>query len=269
MKLFRFLFVLLLPTMLLINSCSENTTETPIKTINQGNKYAPTKVGSWWTYNNYELDSASNKIDTTEFQDKVVLNKTEVKAGDTAYVFDYQDMEGKPNGIESDYIYTTSTQIFKYYSIIPKMKVSIPFDIPIDWYKVADHDATEWTLATQHIDSTAIPTLLGTVILKGDITIKVTNTGIVNVNYGANLDKTVKVEKFLITFSFDGTGTLFGISKPVKFPVESYNYYGEGIGLVKSVLMPLSIKINFVGKEKEVYSANGFEKILLDYQIPD
>jgi len=266
MKLFRIFLVLFIPTILLISSCSENSTDTP-KTV-VGNKYAPTVIGSWWTYTNYALDSLNNKISESEYQIKVALDTTVEKEGHNAYVLEYQKPDGTPSGIEDDFIYTTKTQIFKYFSIVPKSDFSLPIEIPIDWYKIADNDATKWTLATQTVEGIEMETNNGKVTLSGDITITVSNEGKENVKYGANLDKTVESMKFKITFAFDGTVKVAVVPIPIpfKFSVESENYYGEGIGLVKTSNLPLSISVTGIG---EVYHANGSEQLLLDYHIPN
>ena len=267
MKMFRLLIVLLLPTMLLLNSCSDNSSDTP-KTPT-GNKYFPTVIGSWWTYTNYDLDSLNNKIAESEFQDKVVLDSTEMIAEKKAYVYKYLNMDGTPTGAEDNYLYATTTQIFHYFSIVPETDFSLPIEIPTDWYKIADYNDTEWTLYTQTVEDMEMETGNGTAKLSGDIAIKIKNDGTDNVNYGANLDKTVDCKVFTLTFSFEGNMTMAGIPIPIpfNFSVVNKNYYGNGIGLVKNETLPFAITINVFGQEKEVYSANGSEQVLLDYKI--
>lgn len=267
MKLFRLLFVLLIPTMLLINSCSDNSSDSP--KIETGNKYFPTKVNSWWTFTNYDLDSLGNKISDGEYQDKVVLTGTEEKGEKTAFVFEYQNIDGTPAGIENDYFYSTNTQIYNYFSIVPESDFSLPIEIPTDWYKVVDYNDTEWTLFTQTVEDIEMDTENGTAKLSGDIVIKIKNEGIENVKYGANLDKTIECKKFKLTFSFDGNMVIASLPIPIpfSFSVENINYFGDGIGLVKSETLPLSIVISILGNDQEVYSANGSEQLLLDYQI--
>ena len=246
---------------ILFISCSDESTNPPV--TDSSNKYFPLKVGSWWTYSNYELDEDNNKVPGSEFNSKYLIDSKETKEGKESSVFLIQDLQG--NKIEDNkYFYTTKTQIFEFSKLLPPMDFSLPIIIPETWYKMADESGAEWTLYSEELQNDTL--LFGSyiVILNDVFDIKVENEGFEEVSYGTNMDKTVNARKYKISYSFGGNATLggpFPIPIQIPFTVESYSYFGENIGLVKEEMLSMSIQ--------SFYNLPGSGKVLLDYNIAE
>ncbi|MFH1050319.1 MAG: hypothetical protein V1779_05230 [bacterium] len=244
-------------------SCSEDPVKPPVNN-DPSNKYFPLKVGSWWTYTNYTLDRDGNKIDTTEFNSKYIIGDTVTQEGKLAYIFNIQDLLG--NKIEDNkFYYTTKTQVFEYFKLLPPLNFSFPIDIPLTWYKLSDESGTEWTLFKQDIDSVELQVSGFTVILNDEFEIKAENEGIEDVTYGTNMDKTVSAKKFKVSYIYGGNSLYLGITIQIPFTVESIYYFAENIGLVKQVMNPMVIEL----MGSEFFRMPGTEQILLDYYIAE
>jgi hypothetical protein len=249
--------------MIFISSCSDDSSTTPTPTpTNKGNTYFPLTKGSWWTYKIYSLDSNGAIDPTTLLTTKTAYDSTMTKDGHEASVFDILDTTGAKIDV-SQYYYATSSQIWWYSNLLPELPYSLPIDIPIAWYKIADSKGTEWTLFTQKLDSASFQFGSFTILLNDTMKIKISYEGIAQVNYGANLDKTVNAQKYKVTYTYGGASIIMGIPLQIPFTVEVYEYFGQNIGLIKEETKPSSVT-TILGS----YSiTNGSNKILLDYHI--
>jgi hypothetical protein len=244
----------------ILYSCGEDTVKPPV--TDDTNKFFPTTINSWWTYTNYELDRDGKKIDESVFSSKYILSGKVDKDGKEASVFDVQDLSG--NKIEdSRFYYAYRTQIFEYSKLLPPLDFSLPIDIPMTWYKIADEKVTEWTLFTQKLDNAEFQFGGYSVTLDDTFKVKMKYEGTESVTYGANMDQSVNAKKFKMSYIYGGNAKYSGFPIQIPFTVESVNYYADGIGLVKHVMLPMSITL----MNTEFYRMPGSEQVLLEYYI--
>jgi hypothetical protein len=247
---------------LFLNSCSdEPVTPTPTPTLT-ANKYFPATVGSWWQYQNHEFNEDGTIDESKTYDYKMVSSKIEVKAGKTSAVFQIQDLTGTKIE-DNQFYYTTKEQIWSYTKLIPDMDFTLPIALTENWFKVADENGTEWVLYTEYLKNVNIEFNSVTIVLDDTLSITMKNEGMQTVNYGANNEKSVEAIVYKKTVAYGGNAKVAGaIPVQIPFAVETYYYYADGIGLVKSEVKPWSVG----AMGMNIYNY-GNEQILVEYEV--
>lgn len=228
---------------------------------NQGKPKFVFKTGSYWVFDNYDLDEDNARDLNSRFTDSTVVSGNKVLFGRTATIFTtYFDGDSTETyyAVDSNKLYVTSE------FIDPDLGIDIPIEIPADtWFLIADYDQTEWSLFSQDIKDFEIEINSIKAKVSGKFEIKGKKAESQSVKWGAGETKNIDATNFQLIYSFNGTVDLI-ISKPAFSILITNNiYHNTSAGIVKAKRE--SQKINVASLDVE--TIYGFETVLLDYKF--
>lgn len=210
-------------------SCTEDNKDNPV-TPSTGKNYFPSKVGTWWVYNNYERNVDNTPIETVTSVDSIFVSGSETKLGKTAYKYE------TVNDLLNDVNYFAS-ETGKFYalpsSFLPTGLEFFPMgNIEEKWYLIADDNATApWEILSLPLANITIPIGTFNVPFTGVLTIKGEKKGMSEIHVGTQV---LQTQEFLITYTISGVAKLI-LDIPVSLDFKSHFYYAENVGLVKQV----------------------------------
>ncbi len=243
--------------LVLTQSCDNDSSTSP---QDESNRYFPVKIGASWTYNNYSIDSLGQKEEKSVDYETIVtvVADTAIKGKDCfSFKETYQN-----NVVENKYYYSTQYQIYVYDDLLPTLNFDIPFEIPVDWYKIADSQKNQWEVYADTIENKEFETALGNAVANGYLTITGYYEGKETINYGENLGKSVECQKYKLVYQFEGSAEISGVSVPIDFSVSARRWYASDIGLVKSNFSAVNFKVKTLIGEFPIYYP-GREKVLI------
>ncbi len=219
------------------------------------------KTGSYWVFDNYDLDEANVRDLNSKYTDTTVVSGTKVLFGRTATIFTtYSDGDSTETyyAVDSNKLYVTSE------FIDPNLGIDIPIEIPAEtWFLIADYDQVEWSLFSQDIKdfeieiNTIKAKVSGTFEIKGK---KITSQ---SVKWGADESKNIDATNFQLIYSFNGTAIVFGLPAAFSILITNNIYHNTSAGIVKAKRESQKIKV----ASFDLQTIYGFETVLLDYMF--
>lgn len=234
-------------------------------TINSNSEYFPTNIGSFWVYNDYNLDSNNIKIKSTKTFDSVIVSEKLLKAGKNAYHFiTYHNNNGNYLMDGNNYFYTEKGKVYTLQDYLNKFFSGVPMNLlnfnSTEWIKIFDNEDDLWRIYRQKLDDQSIP---GNQFLKmtGKVDVLSSWEDIVDIKIAG---KNVKAKEFLVTLDFNADINVPILGKQHLYLYrELYIYYAKNIGIVKEKMLSSSFSIPVIGD----YKLPGFEKYLIKYHI--
>lgn len=244
-----FIWLLVLQTFLLLQSCSEDnsTNNTTPKT------YFPTTVGSWWIYQSFDLDSNGVKVpESVAYDTSRIIGSFNV-SGKLATAMESRSSNGS---VDTNYFSYETDKIYTLLSIFNNDMIPIEGS---QWVLIADFNASNWTILK---DTTFAPSEipgLGTVTPTLGITGRKGNSTNVVVK-----GKAIPSQEFIITMKFNLKVSIPGVPLPINgtFEVINHIYFGENVGSVLQQTDPS--EINFVVIQQKI---PGSRSELIEYSI--
>ena len=254
----------------MILACSERYPNSPY--IDDGNnidnkttpRYFPNKVGSYWIYETYQLDTLNQVVKTSMSYDSVIVVTELMKAGKKAKQFTkYSKTTGTYQKNGDNFYSLEGTKLFALQTYLTKFFQGIPFSFinfsANDWIKIVDPDDDLWRVYRMKFDNTTIPNLpLGT--MTGKVDVLASWEGKKNINIDGH---SFEADEYLITFSFNGDVAVpFINSLHISIERELYQYYANDIGLVyesmssSAISFPLLGNINLPGYQSRLIRFN-------------
>lgn len=227
-------------------SCKDSSNNTPI--TNSLYDYVPTEIGSWWEYEDYEVDEDGNESEEP-VKIKSILENVET-IGDSTFVnmINYS-MDNNENVGEINYKIVGNKLYSANFIDLP-----IPMDNPPE-VLLMDYDKNEWEVL--NLDDYEI-SFFGTEI-----------TSSIRGNAQKSYTETIKVKNKNIecqTVDYEikvtGETVYMGQNVQISTEIESKVWLGIGVGIVKSRVSPVEISIFGIN---EVLP--GTNRYLTDYQI--
>ncbi|MDD3124407.1 MAG: hypothetical protein PHV24_01045 [Candidatus Kapabacteria bacterium] len=217
-----------------------DTTSTPIT----NNNYWSMKVGTYWIYDNYAVNTESAKFGSPTSQDSIIIATSgtiDSKSAYTATVYKNGNLsEGYSFAPEKNALYVTADFVTPVIQNIPFVKdyITIP---EFGWLKIADTQTASWELFPSPIkvENMAIPYEITGVTnpvlnmgIQAIISRKSTGT-MVNPVTGATVNTLTFEIKYEITGTVSGTVmSVMPIEAEISGAMYSYITFAEGIGLV-------------------------------------
>jgi hypothetical protein len=232
---------------ILINSCSKD--DNPVD-ITDAKVYFPLTIGSWWVYENYELDENGDRILDTREEDSSIVSGIKTILEKEAKVVTSYDEDGSS---EDNYFYTDYSWLYAHSSF---------FKLPIEeiWILIADLKGNNWDIAEYDIPEIEYETSIGKGVLNGKLNIKGEKGGTKTITVD---NKKIKCREFKIIVNFTGTFKKVNYVTPAYYTIIQHSWYGENVGLVQEIVDPYVFKIPTVGSTNH----GGYESILLKYNI--
>lgn len=263
-KLYNILLLALCASFVLTSCNKDDDSVTPTTTVT--GKYFNMKLGSYWTYTDYDLNTDGSINQQTLSYDSIAVTGTKTLLNKTA--FDVSSYNAPANGTythDMDYAYSfTDNQLYVTSSFLnfkDQLPIPIDFELPTDqWLLIADNSAaaawnvfaTPVVIPEQTINFGGTPlTLKGTyqIIMSKKETGKMTING---------------TEKNTVTFEMKHQLKATISILPVEINVLQYYTYADGVGLVKSNMPNQKISIN-LGITSKDFDVPGFESTIKTY----
>lgn len=257
MKKTIFILTILLSASLITISCSDDKTTGPSDTKN----YFPQSIGSWWVFDNYELDQSGNRIEESIAEDSVAITGKEVILGKETYI--YSDFY-LGNEFDKTNRFVENNSYWVHNSLIEPdlgdLGIEFPLDFTDDWVKIADPSMTNWSILTQEIKDLVIEIEGITVTINGNVAIFVDKGSTKNITVDS---KSISSQEFVVNYKFTGTFTaVIPIPQTLNFTVKTHFWFGEDAGLISGITDPVSIDL--VVEKVEI---NGSETIAKRFSI--
>lgn len=248
MKLFRILMILaMVSAMPFINSCSDDDDNGPTGPGDEKDYY-PTAVNTWWVYNVEYQDYEGNNMGSDK--DSTVIAEETQHDGKTAYEFEshteYDAESSNYDNKNSEYFYRDGAKFYTRTSyVLPNdpEDLDLPFDaIPDQWIKIADADASGWTVLEAEISDETVDIGGFPVTLNADYTVEAKNNGEKQVTFDNG--ETVTAMEYVLTTNIKGTVSAIIVSDDIDFDVVTKLYFAEDLGMVKQVVEPARLTVN-------------------------
>jgi hypothetical protein len=270
-KLIKMSAMLMLSTLLFVACDDDDDDDNPdtVVTVN----YYPTTVNDYRVYQNYEVDSEGNKTEST--LDSNVVSEQGSHDGNDTYTekeFEwneetstYEDRERDAVYYEEDDVVYASASLIANLSTVQVggVPVSLPVNIAGDaWVPIINFESnSSWNVYTDN-DIVGESLQLNqdlTVEFSQPLSVDGENMGMENIEVNGT-----QYEALKISWTITSQVTAFSTNADLK--VEVLNYYADGIGLVKSMQIPFSIKATVFGNEVG-QDFPGNESLLLRYNV--
>ncbi len=252
---------------MILISCSEDSSG-PSNGDGDNYNYFPTEIGSSWTYKYFEIDSTEQRISDSDYERIYLITEETEKDGQSCYEFDIRISQDV--SLETpEYYYKDGGKIFTYANLLPEVDLSLPLDIPIDWYKIADPDQDEWGVHTEQLEDLEFNMMGLDLTFNGKLTITGKNQGIETVNYGENEELSVEARKFALNYQLTGKVKWTFLEQPIDTAnIQHIKWFADGIGVVKSKLTPFAIRVA-LGNDTHEQPFNGIVGVLKEYSLPE
>lgn len=261
MKKFTFIIVLAIASTL-IYSCSEDN----VQDINYD--LLPLTIGSYWIYNDYELDTLNQRTNEESPQiDSTAITGTEEKLSKLATVYttyiynngEYDKSHDEFYYMENENIYTHS-DLVKHYLEAVELPIEIPFDIQDQWMLFINPNADKWDVYEQLFDNDSLEILTYSFVYSGSLVVTGEKAG--QEELTVNGEK-LQTYKYTLKFKFDVSGTMQTVPGELNFELKVHFWYANNIGKVRQLVESMIVDIPFLA-EREVM---GNELMLKNYII--
>ncbi len=296
MKKILLLLVIALP--FILTSCKDD--DNPTNTDNGGGantSIMPTTKGSWWVNDDYIVDT-NGVTSSSPVSSSTVTNgnnitkegKSCIEQTTTTRDLETNEVESLTNyvAVEGNKVYIYGEEIVQGFSLFIGLLLggegggsNIDFS-NVKWLKVADKDASSWTMAEIPVELTGItipgfelPVGDGTVDVKGKIAMTGVKKGTTTVTVKGK-QHTAQQYDMQIKFTADISTAVpvFGKQKIASAEFSSGNstWFSDGIGIVRTESIGSTTNVKLVpafGGSSLVNEVDksGSKSILLDYQI--
>lgn len=269
MKNFRFIYVLGLAFILAFAGCSDDD-DNPTNNNDDDANYFPLTVGSWWTYDYWEIDQDGNQIEGSNGLDSNVVIREETRNGKLCQVIETVDSEET----EEMYYYQENNKVYALATMFTPSEEDL-FGIPAsdlfpdEWVKIADFDASansEWDVFESSIEDQEVylEDLGMNVTANLTVTMSAKKLASESVEF-MGMTKTAQI--FEVSFSITGQmSTLLG-SIPLDVPIVLKMYYVDGIGLVRNYMAPTTTSIDVPLAGEQTIDIDGSNSILTNCSI--
>lgn len=264
MKKLNFL-VILLGLSLLTFSCSDDDDDNnPVNQGPDGANYFILNQGNSYTFNYYPRDIDNNNK-AKEYDEVFTHAGTESYLGlSTAFKVEV----ARTNGENDDIYFATegdNRMLAELQYILPDLSSDEQgFDLPFDqiiniMVPIADNEIENWDIHTEEFNDVGVEILGFEVSISGTLKISGERENIETVTNGSF---TTEARKFVITYSFSGTGSAQGLSLPIEFDLTMDFYFADGAGLVKQVFNSKNISIDLGLFGSQAFPVEGFERVV-------
>ncbi len=250
-------------------SCSDDNTTQPTTEQN----FFPLNLNNYWVYENYQLDSAGNKVLATKAIDSMIVAKQEtedvltmksVKISVAKHYYTNKDSEDQK-------LYYSKDALYQKFDQIPGLGaelfgIKIKDYIPLDWVLLVDFKNTNWTIIPQgsvKIPDQTIPGA-GKVDLDLSYTLVGTKGGTKQFTISG---KQYTANEYKLSFKLSGNvilKDLFDAKVPISeitFPTSMY--FVDGLGMVYTKTDGVNINIAGVVNQR----VDGNESVLVRYNV--
>ena len=255
-KLFFTLFLFAGTVMFISCSKDDNNTNPPVD--NNPVNFESLKVGNYWIFENYNIDSLGNKTGSAE-TDSTYASGTVQKLGKTAYMLLNYSSDGTLK--DTVYSYEEGKTYFTHSSLINKKIAGFldgfpvnPFDLGDIWMKVADYDQSSWDIMSQNLVD--YPVYLGATI-NGTFSLKAAKGTTKTVTINSNA---LTLQEFILTFNFKGTITM--VTGEKQFSVVAHLWFDKKAGLLITTFDNTNFDLGVLGG----FPFQGTEKKAIRYK---
>ncbi|MCX7737412.1 MAG: hypothetical protein N2319_11970 [Candidatus Kapabacteria bacterium] len=213
-------------------------------------RYLPTKVGSYWVYEYYDVDENGNKDPESMTIDSMYVVGPTTKGGKNCT--EYKTNSGGDES--SSYMYIEGSKLYSYATALSTELLPLPVD---QWFIMADFEGTTWViLKDTTISGLEVPDFPG---VKIDVTLGVTGAkgGTKSITVGS---QTFTAQEF--TMNLKIVGKMAGL-EIVNFTKVIKNYFVQDIGLIQA--SSDANKVNILGMGEMVVP--GYLQTLIKYNI--
>ncbi len=218
--------MILLPIMLV--SCSDDDPVGPGK-----DSILPVTLGSYWIYENYNLDESYNRLNKFTGLDSSIISGTTVKLGKNASVMTKytQNRTGVYEKEDDDFYYIDGSKLYVHTDYIKNMMsiMSSIFQIDEKWLLIANENDEDWTVLEQDIDT--FP-LIATKIW-GHLTMRDTKGGTVTLAVNG---KDYTAQEYTLDVDFEGKVLYLKTEIEKSYKVKIHLWFAKGVGLIKSIV---------------------------------
>lgn len=253
MKKLLFAFCGVVAISMLLSSCSDDSNGPSTK-----GDMLPLTNGTYWLYDNYEIDSngVAYKIDG---YDSVVVAGTSTIMEKTASIVKTISInpDGTADTPTDNYYYLENSNALYMHSkaFTDALSSSLfPIQLTEKWMKIADEDDEDWKVYEENIDAIQGP--FGTVIT-GKVIITGERGGTKNFTVK---NKSISTNEYKMNINFTGSATLNNIPIGLNFDRVMLLYFADGIGLVSQKMSAFKLPIVNL-------PLPGSETILTNYSI--
>jgi hypothetical protein len=222
-------------------------------------------IGSYWIYDNYELDEANSRNLDSKITDSVVISGTKQLFGKTATIFSHY-VDGN---VSDTYYAADSNKLYATSDLInPGITDVLPLNIPVDtWFLIADYDQNEWVLFTQDFKDQTVTVGSYTAKITGTFKISCKRVPSQTAKWGSDESKTLDATNFQLIYSFAGQATVLISTVDLNFDIINNIYHNPTEGLIKTKRDTKKISITLLNQNFELRTINGMEDVLLRYKI--
>jgi hypothetical protein len=298
LKMKKILLLLVIALPFILTSCKDD--DNPTNTDNGGGantSIMPTTKGSWWVNDDYMVDTNGVTSSSPVSSSTVTNGNNITKEGKSCIeqITTFKDPETNKITTQTNYVavegnkvYIFGEQVVQGFSLFIGLLLggegggsNIDFS-NVKWLKVADKDASSWTMAEIPVElkditipGFSLPGSSGSAVdVKGKITMTGVKKGSTSVTIKGK-QHTAQQYDMEIKFTADiSTNTGFGKSKvaTAEFSTVNSTWFSDGVGVVRaeSVGSTTNVKlIPLLGGASLVNEVDksGSKSILLDYQI--
>lgn len=230
------LLLLLFVGMAALGACSDDDNSTNPTT---DGKIFPTTAGSYWFYNNYDVDSTNQEIYNGEVDSTVCLG-TENYLGKTAIaLMHYYFKDNEPNGSDKSYIAEENSKVYV-------LSEDVSGDTPLGdgssiigtrWLKVYDANEDSWMI----FDTTLTAASFGD---QTSFTGGFTMTGKKSTDKSFLINgKSINANQAIMKVVISGNVSTGGYALPISLTFTTHLYFAKGIGLIATVTDPTTIPV--------------------------
>jgi|GEM_PF-5727057 hypothetical protein len=230
------LLALIMPFVLLISSCDDNSTNVPVGNASQ---FMPLKVGNYWIYKAYRLNSVSDTISETLWYDSlaVVSENTDYFQNTTYVLIAYK------NNVPYDtmHLITANTQL----NWIIDESDSLFKGMTDQWVTLADFGSNDWHIYDTTIQNYNYYFNGKHVSSKLNIAINGYSEGKIEYNFGSKVYTARKFryktdQLYQLKTTFNPSNDSITIKR--QFLSTEYFYFAEGLGIVRRKLDSYNLK---------------------------
>jgi len=234
-------------TMIILDSCSNSTSSTPVTSGSGMSAYFPSAKGTWWITNTYDTDTLGNQLTLTA-TDSLYNAGNQLIDTKNAIIQITQHLMNSGQPADTSYFYTSGNVLYNYTSENP-----LDSKTASKWLAVIDLSKSSWTIFT--LDS--VMNINGF-----NFNVKATFTGKKTLENGtiSLFGKTWNTKEVMMTMNMTMTGEILGLGTiTVIQKMEVTMTLANNLGLAKTVTYTTSID------PQSGYSKTGSTMIVTNY----
>ncbi len=240
LKYLNFFFILAFG--LFLASCSDDDkTTNPTDT----NDYLPTATGNYWIYQTYDFDKNMAIDESSRGIDSMLVSGQEQYSGKSASLFttfSKLDQETKWDS-ETDYFAKENNCIFLYANFAKSLLDGFGLDlqdtiVKAVWVKLTDPSLSSWDIQTIQLPELEIPIQGVSIKIKLKFTLTGERGGTSQITVPSG---TYTAKEYILNIAV--SGTINDLLPITPFTFKMHNYFANNIGMIKSVMDPLTFSM--------------------------